>query len=156
MTREPGRPAPSDHRTERIRAAVQSLPMFRGLPQQERERVAGIASMRDLARGGVLWNAGDPADTLMLIVSGRIKIVRHGAGGDVILEIFGQGEPVGATLAVHDLQGRVLRRVELPAGARSGAWDGRDDSGSRVPPGQYVVMLRGDGAVRTARVTQVR
>ena len=109
MTREPGRPAPSDHRTERIRAAVQSLPMFRGLPQQERERVAGIASMRDLARGGVLWNAGDPADTLMLIVSGRIKIVRHGAGGDVILEIFGQGEPVGAVA--------VYNRMPFPASA---------------------------------------
>jgi hypothetical protein len=77
------------------------------------------------------------------------------ARGDVTLD-FGRPLASAATLAVHDLQGRVLRRVALAAGARTGAWDGRDDSGARVPPGQYVVVLRGDGAPRTVRVTQVR
>jgi CRP-like cAMP-binding protein len=57
----------------------------------------------------VLWNAGDPADALTLIVKGRVKIVRHGGGGDVILEIFGTGEPVGAVA--------VYNRMAYPASA---------------------------------------
>jgi len=91
----------TDHHAERIHTAVQSLPMFKGLPAEERRQIEAIAVLRELQRGDVLWNAGDPSDTLTLIVKGRVKIVRHGAGGDVILEIFGQGEPVGA-VAVYN------------------------------------------------------
>lgn len=99
----------TDHRTERIAAAVGSLPFFRGMPAEEREQIQGIATLRDLGRGDVLWNAGDPADALTLIVKGRVKIVRHGDGADMILEIFGLGEPVGAVA--------VYNRMKYPASA---------------------------------------
>lgn len=89
-----------DQRAERMHAAVGSLPMFRGLPAEDRRRIESIATLRDLQRGDALWSAGDPAESLTLIVKGRVKIVRHGAGGDVILEIFDRGEPVGA-IAVY-------------------------------------------------------
>jgi hypothetical protein len=77
------------------------------------------------------------------------------ARGDVT---FGFGRPLatGGTLAVHDLQGRVLRRIALAPGSPGGGWDGRDSDGNRVAPGQYVVALRASGALRTVRVTQVR
>jgi CRP/FNR family transcriptional regulator len=81
---------------ERLRAAVRSMPMFRGLAEGESDRIEALCSIRDFTRGEELWHAGDPADALTLIVRGRVKIVRHAATGDVILEIFGEGEPVGA------------------------------------------------------------
>jgi CRP/FNR family transcriptional regulator len=99
----------ADHRTERILAAVRSLPMFRGLPAEDRERIEAIAVLLDLGRGDVLWHAGDTADALTLIVKGRVKIVRHGGGADMILEIFGAGEPVGAVA--------VYNRMKYPASA---------------------------------------
>jgi CRP/FNR family transcriptional regulator len=99
----------SELRTERILAAVRSLPMFRGLPEDDRARIEEIATLRDLRRGDVLWNAGEPADALTLIVRGRVKIVRHGGGADLILEIFGEGEPVGAVA--------VYNRMPYPASA---------------------------------------
>jgi CRP/FNR family transcriptional regulator len=99
----------TDHRAERIHAAVQSMPMFRGLSDGERQELERIAVIRDLQRGDVLWNAGDPADTLTQIIAGRVKIVRHGPAGDVILEIFGAGEPVGAVA--------VYNRMPYPASA---------------------------------------
>ena len=102
-------PAMTDHRTERIHAAVKTLPMFRDLPAEERAWIESIAVLRDLEKGELLWNAGDPADTLTLIVTGRIKIVRHGGGSDAILEIFGTGEPVGAVA--------VYNRMRYPASA---------------------------------------
>ena len=98
-----------DQRAERMHAAVGSSPMFRGLPDADRRRIESIATLRDLQKGDVLWNAGDPAEALTLIVKGRVKIVRHGANGDVILEIFERGEPVGA-IAVY-------ARMAYPASA---------------------------------------
>ncbi len=109
LSPETPRPTPTDHRAERIHAAVQTLPMFRNLPPGERRQIEGIAALRELAKGETIWTAGDPADTLTLIVRGRVKIVRHGGGGDVILEIFGPGEPVGAVA--------VYNRMPYPASA---------------------------------------
>lgn len=98
-----------DQRAERIHTAVASSPMFRGLPADDQRRIEAIATLRDLPRGEVVWSAGDTAETLTLIVNGRVKIVRHGAGGDVILEIFGRGEPLGAVA--------VYNRIPYPATA---------------------------------------
>jgi CRP-like cAMP-binding protein len=91
----------SEIRAERLRAALRSTPMFQGLAMPELERLEAIASLRDYDRGERLWAAGDPADAFTLIVRGKVKIVGHGPGGDVILEIFEVGEPVGA-IAVYD------------------------------------------------------
>jgi CRP-like cAMP-binding protein len=91
----------ADLRSERILAAVRSLPVFRGLGPDDQARIAALAVLRDFERGDVLWHAGDPSEQLTVIVRGRVKIVRHADGGDVILEIFGEGEPVGA-IAVYN------------------------------------------------------
>jgi len=91
----------TDHRAERIQIAVRLLPMFRGLAAEDQQRIADLASLRDFSKGDVLFEEGDPAETLMLILEGRVKIVRHGNAGDTILEIFGAGEPIAA-LAVYN------------------------------------------------------
>lgn len=106
-----GRPlTPSDSKSgidraaiarERLIAALRSQPMFRGLDPGDQQRLAGVASLRDYGRGEHLWQSGDVASHLTLIVRGRVKIVRHADAGDVILEIFGVGEPVGA-IAVYN------------------------------------------------------
>jgi CRP/FNR family transcriptional regulator len=84
-----------------VLAAVRRVPMFRGLSEADQRRVASLASIRELRRGEPLWHEGDPAETLTVILRGRVKIVRHAEAGDVILEIFGEGEPVGA-IAVYN------------------------------------------------------
>ena len=91
----------TDHRAERIQIAVRMLPMFRGLATEDQQRIAELASLRDFTKGDVLFEEGAPAETLMLILEGRVKIVRHGPNGDTILEIFTAGEPVAA-LAVYN------------------------------------------------------
>lgn len=91
----------SEIRSERILAAVRTLPMFRGLAPDDQARITALATVREFARGDLLWNMGDPADALTVIVKGRVKIVRHADAGDVILEIFGDGESVGA-IAVYN------------------------------------------------------
>ncbi len=87
--------------SERVLSAIRSLPMFRGLGPAEQRQLAAVAALRDYARGDFLWRTGDASEHLTLVVSGRVKIVRHTDAGDVILEIFGEGEPVGA-IAVYN------------------------------------------------------
>lgn len=88
-------------RQDRILAAVRSLPVFKGLSATDQGRIAALAQLRDYARGDTIWREGDPSELLTVIVRGRVKIVRHAGAGDVILEIFGEGEPVGA-IAVYN------------------------------------------------------
>jgi len=86
---------------DRVLSALGSLPVFRGLSEQDRRRLAPLAQIRDFKRGETIWQEGDPAENLTIVVRGRVKIVRHADAGDVIFEIFGEGEPVGA-IAVYN------------------------------------------------------
>jgi CRP/FNR family transcriptional regulator len=90
-----------DVRGERALAAVKSVPVFRGLSPEDQRKLAALAALKEFGRGDYLWREGDPAESLTVIVKGRAKIVRHGDAGDIILEIFGEGEPVGA-IAVYN------------------------------------------------------
>lgn len=95
------RALPLSSGVDRVLLAVRSLPYFRGLSAEDQRRVASLATVRDYVRGDYLWKEGDPAEALTLIVRGRVKIVRETEAADLILEIFGEGEPVGA-IAVYN------------------------------------------------------
>lgn len=88
-------------RNERTLLAIRAIPMFRGLSVEDQSRLAALATLREYARGDSLWRAGDPAENLTAIVRGRVKLVGSSGGSDVILELFGPGEPVGA-IAVYN------------------------------------------------------
>jgi hypothetical protein len=77
------------------------------------------------------------------------------AHGDVALD-FGRPLVTGGVLAIHDVQGRELRRYELAPGARGATWDGRDATGERVRPGVYLAALRTGAERRVLRLAQVR
>jgi len=66
-----------------------------------------------------------------------------------------------ATIEVFDLRGRRVRALwhgELTAGQRrSAVWDGRDDAGSRVASGTYLVKLQGKrGGAATRKVSLIK
>ena len=90
-----------DPRSDRVLHAVRATPLFRGLSADDQKRIAALASLTTYERGDFLWRAGDPAEHLTIIVKGRVKIVTHGDAGDTILELFEEGEPVGA-IAVYN------------------------------------------------------
>ena len=100
---------PTHPRFEALHSIIRQQPHFRGLPPGEIARVATLASLRVLAKGEVLWECGDVAQAWTTILRGRIKMVRHGATSDRILEIFGPGESIGAFA--------VFNRMPYPASA---------------------------------------
>ena len=56
--------------------------------------------VRSYDKGEGLFAEGDPSDFLYTILSGRVKVVKSiPSGKEVILEIFGAGDPVGAVVA---------------------------------------------------------
>lgn len=86
---------------ERVRSAIRSVAMFRGLSADDQRRLSAMATLRDYQRGDYLWREGDASEWLTIVLKGQVKVVRHAEAGDVILELFGEGEPVGA-IAVYN------------------------------------------------------
>lgn len=78
----------------------ESSPFFRRLSEVDLERLASIAVSRTYEKGDVVFSEGDAPTYLHAIASGRVKIVkRMPSGKEVILEIMGPGDPLGAVVA---------------------------------------------------------
>ena len=76
--------------------------IFRRLTADDRQRLIAMTSLRLYEKGALLFREGDPSDYLYTIVNGRVKVFKTTPRGtDVILEIFGPGDPVGA-VAVYE------------------------------------------------------
>ena len=55
---------------------------------------------RTFEKGETIFAEGDPPDFLFTIARGRVKVVKTvPSGKEIILEIFGPGDPVGAVVA---------------------------------------------------------
>ncbi len=62
-------------------------------------------------------------------------------------------------VSVHDVSGRLVRTLragELSAGGHVVAWDGRDETGRRLPAGTYLARVAGNGRVSSRRLVLVR
>ena len=74
--------------------------IFRRLSPDDRRRLAAVASTREFGKGELLFSQGDASDHLYTVVTGRVKVFKSTVRGtDVILELFGPGDPVGAVAA---------------------------------------------------------
>jgi CRP/FNR family transcriptional regulator len=83
------------------------------LSPDDRQRLAAVAHVRDFEKGATLFNEGDASDSLYTVVTGRVKVFKTTARGtDVILEIFGPGDPVGA-VAVYESRAYPATAVAL-------------------------------------------
>jgi uncharacterized membrane protein len=63
------------------------------------------------------------------------------------------------TLAVHDVAGRLVRRLASgmhPVGRTHVSWDGRDEVGGSVAPGIYYVRCSSGVLQKTAKIVRVR
>jgi CRP/FNR family transcriptional regulator len=79
---------------------LRSCALFSRLSHEDRGKVAAVSVARDYAKGDRIFSEGDPSDMLFTIISGRVKIVKAiPAGKELILEILGPGDPLGAIAA---------------------------------------------------------
>jgi CRP/FNR family transcriptional regulator len=87
---------------ETLDETLRRTTIFRRLSAEDRQRLAAVATVRAFDRGEYLFREGDGSDLLYTLISGRVKVFKTTARGtDVILELFGPGDPVGA-VAVYE------------------------------------------------------
>ena len=77
-----------------------NIPLFRRVSAEDRDRIAAVARVRHYDRGERVFDEGDPSDFFFVVVTGLIKVFKQAPnGGDIILEMFGPGGPLGAVAA---------------------------------------------------------
>lgn len=87
---------------ESIEGLLQGIPMFRRLGPEDRGQIAAVSSLVEFDRGEEIFAEGDLARWLYVALDGHVKIAKlTPAGREVILEIFGPGDPIGA-VAVYE------------------------------------------------------
>jgi CRP/FNR family transcriptional regulator, dissimilatory nitrate respiration regulator len=85
---------------EDIDALLRVTPVFRRLAPDDRRRIAQAATIRRYEKGMIIFEQDTPSDAFYTIASGRVKIYKMLASGkDLILEVFGVGDPLGAVAA---------------------------------------------------------
>ena len=78
-------------------ATLAKVPLFKRVSPADRERLIPLSSIREYARGDTVFEEGDASDMFFIVLTGRIKVFKHGPDGhDIILEMFGPGGPLGA------------------------------------------------------------
>src|SRR5437764_4953507 len=76
-----------------------TIPMLAGIRAEDRAALDPLCRVRPYARGETIFRESEPADRIHFVVTGRVKIVKAAGARDLILEILGSGEPVGAVAA---------------------------------------------------------
>lgn len=86
-----------------------AIPILAPLTADDRAALAPLCELRAFEKGEALFEEGRPALFIHFLFVGRVKIVKAAPDRDLILEILGPGEPVGAVA--------VFERRPFPASA---------------------------------------
>ncbi len=82
---------------------AKEVPLFSQLSPEQRERFLMAGKKTAFKRGAVIFQEGEAADKLYIVLSGRVKISRFSLDGrEAILHIFGPGEPIGEAAALQN------------------------------------------------------
>jgi CRP/FNR family cyclic AMP-dependent transcriptional regulator len=84
-------------------AVLRTVPLFASFPEEQLRTLATVVSRRSASRGSIIIAAGDPTDSLYIILSGRFKVMMSDAEGkEVILSILSGGEFFGEMGLIDD------------------------------------------------------
>lgn len=107
------------------RDALRTSPFFISLPEATRTALAAVAKPRSAGRREQLFQQGEPAERMYLVVAGRVKLTQVGADGEeVIVRFVGPGEILAGIALVPGSTYPV--RGEMAEGGRLVAWARRD------------------------------
>jgi CRP/FNR family transcriptional regulator len=76
-----------------------AVPLLSILREADRAELEPICRLRTFDKGETVFDEGMPADRIYFVIEGRVKIVKSTGSRDIIIEILGPGEPVGAAAA---------------------------------------------------------
>jgi CRP/FNR family transcriptional regulator, cyclic AMP receptor protein len=82
--------------TADVTGILRETSLLRSVPAEELKAVAAASRLRSFRRGQVVFTRSDPGDTVIVVVSGRVKVtVRSADGGELTLAIIQPGGLLG-------------------------------------------------------------
>ena len=112
-----------------VTGVLRQTDLLRSVPAHDLEPIAAASRLRAVRRGQVLFTAGDPSDTVILVVSGRVKVVvRSADGAELTLTVVQPGGSLGE-LSVAD------------GGPRSADAEALEDSRVLLVPNDLIAEL---------------
>ena len=108
-----------------VESALGAIPMFRHLGTRQRARLAQHFCRRTYGAGDVVVRQGDTSMSFYVVLSGRVRIVRHSAG-DAGIEIVeeGPGSFFGEMGVIDDLpRAATVAALEPTECALLAKWD---------------------------------
>jgi CRP/FNR family cyclic AMP-dependent transcriptional regulator len=82
---------------------LKTVPLFASFPDEQLRTLVSVVTRRSAPRGAVIMAAGDPIDSLYIVISGRLKVMMGDADGkEVILSLIGPGEFFGEMGLIDD------------------------------------------------------
>ena len=86
-----------------VPALLARLPLFSALTPTQIEPLAAAARQRNLAKGEILFQKGDPAHGFFIVVTGQIKLaLPSAAGNEKVVEIIGPQQSFGEAVLFMD------------------------------------------------------
>jgi CRP/FNR family transcriptional regulator, cyclic AMP receptor protein len=81
--------------TSRIADLIDGLEFFQGFAYRELETVSRYLSYRTADKAEIIFNEGDPGTYMLILIEGRVSILKAGEHGRHLLSYEGRGRIVG-------------------------------------------------------------
>lgn len=82
--------------SDRIRELLASVELFGEMNEEEIDDLTALAQIKKLEKDNTVFHAGDPADAVFVVASGRVKVVITSSDGkEFILTVLGAGQVFG-------------------------------------------------------------
>ena len=80
---------------------LRTTDLFGSASDEDLEAISAASRSRTFRRGQILFTAGDPGNTLIMVISGRVKVVvRSADGGELTLTVIAPGGVFGEVSVV--------------------------------------------------------
>ena len=81
---------------DRVRELLASVELFGEMNEEEIDDLTTLAQVKKLEKDTTVFHAGDPADSVFVVASGRVKVVITSSDGkEFILTVLGAGQVFG-------------------------------------------------------------
>ena len=94
---------------------LRRMPLFADVPEDDLDRIYGMAATRSLEAGQILIEEGTPGDALYIVLDGEFEVTKRADKGEIVLDIRKPGEVVGE----YSLLAKVPRSASMRATKKS-------------------------------------
>lgn len=112
-----------------VTSALRGVELFADVPADALSDLAATSRMRQYPKRQIVFSRGDPSDSLIVVLSGRVQIiVRSVDGGELMLAVLGPGDLLGEPSLVD-------------GGHRSADAQAQDETSLLILPREAVLVL---------------